>query len=688
MFGSFKDTPPGYKNEVGAGKVSDGKIYIGIVKNNVDIQRMGRLQVYIPELGGSPDDPAHWFIVSYASPFAGVSDPANREPDSQTYDGSQQSYGWWMIPPDLQNQVLVCFVNGDHSRGFWFACIYSQNMNHMVPGVAIDKSFENNTDQSMPPVVEYNKADKSVDANNPTRPRFDPLALGLTAQGLTTDFQRGATSASARREAPSEVFGFLTPRANQVYVDDNSDNEYIRLRTRSGTQVLIHETNGYVYINSGNGNSWVEVSDSGVNIYTSGSLSAHAGTDINFRADNNINIDAGNNINVIAGGNIMSQSGGNTSFAAAGTLQLFSTGDMTALTQAQFLVTATGNLALTSQAKMNMFSTGDANVGSSGNMITSAGGNHTTQAGTIIRSASSIKDNSGSTSAAAQGPQATQPPAIAGTQQPLAPAGTSITTPVSVLPTHEPWAGHPKAKPSVFNQTPYSGSVTTTQSRPAKAFPGQHTVTENPALDTTTGDGKQTNQTPSVDPGGNFKCCGFTMTGAVYNALKTGSQKSGCDLSLMMGICAIESALGSAKVATTSSARGLFQFISGTWSQWAFPHGYSASDVMDDNANAYVGGLFTANNVTAAQKALGKAPGVTDVYMCHFMGTGGGSKFLKTWVSNPQAPLSSAMSAKQMSANAGIGPLQSWTCDQFYQHFYKKFSYMDSGIKQFISQYP
>jgi hypothetical protein len=66
-YSNFKKTSPGYKNEPTNGRISDGKVYIGIIKNNVDMQRMGRLEVFIPEIGGDPKDSAHWFIVSYAS---------------------------------------------------------------------------------------------------------------------------------------------------------------------------------------------------------------------------------------------------------------------------------------------------------------------------------------------------------------------------------------------------------------------------------------------------------------------------------------------------------------------------------------------------------------------------------------------------------------------------------------------
>src|ERR1051325_4548057 len=84
-------------------------MYIGFVKRNDDPQRMGRLRVWIPEMGGDPAKESSWVIVSYASPFAGATDYTKIRPDSQTMDGSQKSYGWWGVPPDINNEVVVFF---------------------------------------------------------------------------------------------------------------------------------------------------------------------------------------------------------------------------------------------------------------------------------------------------------------------------------------------------------------------------------------------------------------------------------------------------------------------------------------------------------------------------------------------------------------------------------------------------
>lgn len=280
-------TPETVRSDSSAGKIFQTGIYVGIVKGNADPQRMGRLSVYIPEFGGDPDNEDFWYVVGYASPFAGATNVENNAADGEQakkMEGTQQSYGWWAVPPDINNEVLVCFANGDTSRGYWFACLYQQFMNHMVPAIGLNISTEDDINaKNLPPVCEYNKKDKDNNDKywDPKRPIFRPLHDGLAEQGLYTDAERGPATTGARRESPSKVFGFSTPRGNNIHIDDLEENEFIRLRTRSGVQLLLHETTGYIYMISKKGNSWLEISDDGINMYSKGS--------INMRAEGGIN---------------------------------------------------------------------------------------------------------------------------------------------------------------------------------------------------------------------------------------------------------------------------------------------------------------------------------------------------------------------------------------------------------------
>lgn len=315
-------------------KIKYDKIYIGIVKDNVDFQRMGRLKVWIPDFGGDPNDENLWYLVSYLSPFAGVTNVYDNKEDGKLYTDSQISYGLWMIPPHIENQIAIFFANGEPSRGYFFAFPYATNMNHMVPGIASNFSYgvgwESKTEERCqplnyedtlinPPVVEYNKKDNSITDpnNNPRRPRFDPLFEGICAQGLYKDFERGPTNASARRDTPSQVFGFSTPKGHQLYIDDGAieidenlnpvmeqneqkrkdNNGFIRLRTRSGAQILINDCSGYIYLNSRNGNSWTEISDDGINMYTSKDFNIRCQGNFNLRVDGNSNFEFIGNVN-------------------------------------------------------------------------------------------------------------------------------------------------------------------------------------------------------------------------------------------------------------------------------------------------------------------------------------------------------------------------------------------------------
>ena len=56
------------------GAIVDPGPYEGFVKNNSDTRRTGRMDVYIPALGGIPSDPRSWTPVKYMSPFLGTTD--------------------------------------------------------------------------------------------------------------------------------------------------------------------------------------------------------------------------------------------------------------------------------------------------------------------------------------------------------------------------------------------------------------------------------------------------------------------------------------------------------------------------------------------------------------------------------------------------------------------------------------
>ena len=108
-----------FKDEAGGRVNSAIGVYIAIVKNNKDELHMGRLQVWVPEMKGDSEDPANWLWVSYCSPFAGANNPDQLGSNVKEGNSTQLAYGFWAVPPDINNEVIVAFPNGDTAKGIW-----------------------------------------------------------------------------------------------------------------------------------------------------------------------------------------------------------------------------------------------------------------------------------------------------------------------------------------------------------------------------------------------------------------------------------------------------------------------------------------------------------------------------------------------------------------------------------------
>jgi hypothetical protein len=162
-------------------------------------------------------------------------------------------------------------------------------------------------------------------ANSLQYPINDILADQLASEGLVQDTIRGTTSSSARREAPSQVFGINTPGriredsrtknigpdgsavrpdrnpGHSFVMDDGAEdgtNQLTRLRTASGHQILMHDTDGTVYIANSSGKSWIEMDQTGrISVYSNRGISMRTGGDFNLHADKNINFHAKDKIN-------------------------------------------------------------------------------------------------------------------------------------------------------------------------------------------------------------------------------------------------------------------------------------------------------------------------------------------------------------------------------------------------------
>lgn len=113
-------------------------------------------------------------------------------------------------------------------------------------------------------------------------------------------------------------------------------NELVRIRTRTGHQILMHNTEDLIYIGNARGTTWIELTSNGkIDIYAADSISIHTSNDMNITADRDINFKAGNNVNITAIQNVNVtayedtniKTSKNTNISTTGTTSITSEGD-------------------------------------------------------------------------------------------------------------------------------------------------------------------------------------------------------------------------------------------------------------------------------------------------------------------------------------------------------------------------
>jgi hypothetical protein len=181
----------------------------------------------------------------------------------------------------------------------------------------------------------------------------------------------------------------------------------------------------------------------------------------------------------------------------------------------------------------------------------------------------------------------------------------------------------------------------------------------------------------------NSSATGLTAARAqVAGAIKQASGTTGTSFSYLLATAKMESDFNPTASATTSSAKGLFQFIEQTWlgtvkeagSQFGYgqyadaitksPSGtYSVSDptakaqilkLRDDPvAASAMAGVLTQSNSFGLTGQIGRRPTDSELYMAHFMGVGGAAKLINAAESNPSAS-GAAMFPNAAEANRSI----------------------------------
>jgi hypothetical protein len=158
---------------------------------------------------------------------------------------------------------------------------------------------------------------------------------------------------------------------------------------------------------------------------------------------------------------------------------------------------------------------------------------------------------------------------------------------------------------------------------------------------------------------------------AVVGAIRNAAAATGTNFEYLLATAQVESGLNPKAAASSSSARGLFQFIDQTWlttvkeSGAAFgydryadaitrlPSGrYQVADpamrreVMalrnDPDANAAMAGAFTQKNAERLTARIGREPTDGELYMAHFLGAAGAGRLIASAAQSPNASAADA----------------------------------------------
>lgn len=193
----------------------------------------------------------------------------------------------------------------------------------------------------------------------------------------------------------------------------------------------------------------------------------------------------------------------------------------------------------------------------------------------------------------------------------------------------------------------------------------------------------------------------------VLAAIRQASARTGVDFGYLLQNARTESGLDSRAKADTSSAQGLYQFVESTWLEQIDKHGaehglQQAAEAVTRDAKgnpvvadpglrgqilalrndpriaALMAAELAQDNKAGLENALQREVNNTELYLAHFLGTGGATRLLSQRDAAPQSGAAQWLpEAAQSNQHVFFAKGRPVTVDQLYQRFAAKFGEAD-----------
>lgn len=333
---------------------------VGTVVDTNDPQQMGRLRVSCPKWGDTNETliaNIPWAV--YVSPFGGILTRGTRGPEEATTSGPV-AYGMWAIPK-VGSTVVCMLIDGDPNHRAWIGSIPANHMVHTMPmGRFLDGGTTgpvSSTEQPIEPLAsnmseafagdkssyewQTRAAENQVGSISPTI--IDKVASSRADDRSSvsrTGYQQSRIRGDLESNYDPQIYSITSPGMHSFVMDDSLKNGKIRIRSTSGNQIILDDTNERIYISTAEGKSWIEIDRAGnIDIHSDRRVSMRAAKGFNFTTEGSFRVSA-NSIHLNAAEDVRIGAGGK--FAA------YSTDTMVLETENEFHVTSGSHMFLTS----------------------------------------------------------------------------------------------------------------------------------------------------------------------------------------------------------------------------------------------------------------------------------------------------------------------------------------------------